>query len=204
MKDNFQFEKSLKDFQFHNISNQIIENYQERFSYINEFVRKHKDKVKANNNNYLPPLLNFGTYVRDDQDMQDNNFKWHILDCALREASQGRITIHELEKEKNVMDKLKEHFSTMGSFKIPSKLFLTKQESSKLDIKFAEYINKVQNREVLIYVMENLLEDKYSDALLASSTIIDIVHTNINLFLKFYFRTHQMHKVTLDDSSKKS
>ena len=178
MKDNFQFEKSLKDFQFQNISTQIVENYQERFSYINEFVRKHKEKVKANNNNYLPPLMNFGAYVRDDSFMQDNNFKWHILDCALREASQGRITIHELEKEKNISDKLKEHFATMGSFKIPSKLFLTKQESSKLDMKFAEYINKVQNREVLIFVMEKLLEDKYNEALMASCTIIDVVRIN--------------------------
>ena len=176
MKDNFQFEKSLKDYQFLNLSTQVIENYQERFSFINEFVRKHKEKVKLNSNNYLPPLLNFGTYIRDDQDMQDNNFKWHILDCALREASQNRITIHDLEKEKTISDKLKEHFSTMSTFKSPAKLFLTKQESQKLDLKFAEFINKVQNRDILIYIMERLLEDKYSDALLASTTIIDIVY----------------------------
>jgi len=59
---------------------------------------------------------------------------------------------------------------------------LTNQESAKLDMKFAEYINKVQHRDVLIYIMENLLEDKYSIALMASPTIIDIV-----FFLYFFF-----------------
>lgn len=166
----------MKDYKYHNLSTQIIENYQDRFSYINEYVRKHKEKTKQKNNNYLPPLLNFGTFIRDDQEMQDNNFfKWHILDCAIRETSENKLTIHDIEKEKEVFDKLKEHFATMGSFKSPSKMSLTKQESSKLDIKFAEYITKVQNRDIMIYIMECLINDQYYEALTSSTAIIDIV-----------------------------
>lgn len=176
------------------MSNQVVENYQERFSYINEFVRKHKEKVKQNNNNYLPPLLNFGTFIRDDQDMQDNNFKWHILDCALREASQNKTTIHDLEKEKHIVEKLKEHFSTMSTFKSPSKILLTKQDASKLDMKFAEYINRVQYREVLIYTMECLIEDRCTDALNASTAIIDLV---IFLF-NFLYRRLSMNSIFFD------
>lgn len=79
----------------------------------------------------------------------------------------------------------------MGSFKSPSKLSLTKQDSSKLDLKFAEYITKVQYREILIFIMESLLVDKYSDALTSSTAIIDIVNFfKKNSFIIFLYRMH--------------
>ena len=57
------------------MGDEIVENYQERFTYINEYVRKFLEKHN-NKDNMIPPLKNFSIYMRFDLEQPNDLLKW--------------------------------------------------------------------------------------------------------------------------------
>lgn len=190
MRDNMAFEKELVEFQSSSNASQIIENYNDRFVFANEYVRKHKEKLKTNPN-YCSPLLNFGVYLRDDLEIQDNIFKWHLLDCALREMTNNKITIHDMKSQIALESKLNELFSYMTSFKRPLKIIMNQQEISKLEMKFSEYISKLQMRESIIYIMNLICENKINESYHLTYELI----TTLSPSTYFYKIVHHLSKM---------
>lgn len=176
-----EFQKELNEYQFVSVAYQIIDNYQERFTFVNEYVRKYKEKNKTNQNNSC--ILNFGVFLKNDDSLPENQYKVHLLDCSIRECTSNRLTLHELEKENVLAEKLKELFSSMNSFKSPSKIILSQSEISKLELKFSEYIFQVQNREFVIIILTLANADNFEETIQLISDLYPVILEKNYLFI---------------------
>lgn len=140
----------------------IIENYQERFTFVNEFTRLSSSKER---NRYgSPALLNFGVFLKNDSNSNEDFLKWHLLDCSLREISKDEITINSLEQKHFLTDKLRNAFNNM-IYKKPSKLLPNREENRTSEIKFGDYHMQVLIRRMCIDSLELIVEGKCEDGL---------------------------------------
>ena len=124
----------------------------------------------------MPPLTNFGVYLRYITDeAQDNYYKWNILDCSLKECTQNKVNLMNLAYEPQLQNNLKELFSLMGQFKAPSKILLNSAEFNTLDIKGSDYHTKRHSVETVIYALRNTVEENLMDVLSAIDLLLDEV-----------------------------
>lgn len=161
-KQNQIFQKEFEDFKYISMVADIIENYQDRFTFVNEFSRLYNSKER---NKYgCPSLLNFGIFLKIDVSANDDFLKWHLLDCSLRQISKEQININNLEQFNFLTDKLRNAFNNM-IYKKPSKLIPNREENRTSEIKFGEYHMQVLIRKMCIDSLDLILEGKCEDGL---------------------------------------
>ena len=79
----------------------VIEEYELRFTHVNEISRKFKEnQFQTNVNNYPPPIVNFGVFLKLSEELPEEFFKWHILDISIQKASDNKENLMSIQNKK--------------------------------------------------------------------------------------------------------
>lgn len=134
----------------------VINNYQDRFTYINQFNRNQQSKKR-------PLLCNFASFSRQSPENPPNEqFKLHLLDMALQQASGKQIKLEDLAKNKLLTNKLEVQFSAMPPQKAPSSIASNQFNMQNLLGLMQTYQNKILLANAVIVAIDKIIKEEYT------------------------------------------
>lgn len=167
----------LEEYKINTISDMVINNYQDRFTYINQFNRNQQSKKR-------PLLCNFASFSRQSPENPPNEqFKLHLLDMALQQASGKQIKLEDLAKNKLLTNKLEVQFSAMPPQKAPSSIASNQFNMQNLLGLMQTYQNKILLANAVIVAIDKIIKEEYTISFSLFNVVLEKSNMQQNDFL---------------------
>eukprot|EP00828_Plagiopyla_frontata_P012320 TRINITY_DN17024_c0_g1_i1.p1 TRINITY_DN17024_c0_g1~~TRINITY_DN17024_c0_g1_i1.p1 ORF type:complete len:671 (-),score=112.39 TRINITY_DN17024_c0_g1_i1:141-2153(-) len=200
--ENEKFQREVEIYQEQNAARDIVDNYSEKFSYVNEIARVIGQKVGKYDVGMqaFPVLVNFPIFLKKHKQNVNDKLqpliKWHLLDNAIRDYKK---TIHLDEvikspKYKNLLQHLTQAMSNLYEFKKPP-LNINLELYQEM---VQQFMKNIEIAEITCYYLEKAFEQKWQLVLNGISNVIKDTLGNSSLF-QIASRVYQIAFLSLCD-----
>ncbi|KAL4510751.1 hypothetical protein ABPG72_004905 [Tetrahymena utriculariae] len=179
IKENKQFQTDLDEYHLSQQANLIIREYDKRFTFIEQYIRK-LNRMAIDKK--FPCLLNFGGYLYYQSLL--NYFQLHLLDTSLKVQISPSYGLYDLLNDQKLLLKLKEQIRNLYQNR-GFNLNYSKKEVQFIEMKFAEYIQNVKCCTISCISLESALNQDWESSLIAIYKLIKINNPEQPYFKSF-------------------